>query len=261
MNKHKRETIMIGVGLIVLSLFLHYLHYLTFRDLHHTLIFLFADIAFIPMDVFFTAFIIERLLENREKEHRREKLSMIKGVFFSEFGADLLEEFAKGDKDIKNLANVAIVNKDWSKKDFKELEKIIDNHNFSVDIKKIDVEKVITILKLKKELLISFIGNEALMEHEIFSELLMSLFHLLEEFDDRYYNLICDCCDESHIEKDITIAYAQLSRIWVRYMKHLKGDYPQLFLKAMLHNPFDTRSIEEKLETCGFKCKARNLKA
>ena len=43
MNKHKRETIMIGVGLIVLSLFLHYLHYLTFRDLHHTLIFLFAN--------------------------------------------------------------------------------------------------------------------------------------------------------------------------------------------------------------------------
>ena len=220
MNKHKRETIMIGVGLIALSLFLHYLHYLVFRDLHHTLIFLFADIAFIPMEVFFTAFIIEKLLENREKEHRMEKLSMIKGVFFSEFGADLLEEFAKGDKDIKNLANVAIVNKDWSKKDFK--------------------------------------GNEALMEHEIFSELLMSLFHLLEEFDDRYYNLICNCCDESHIEKDITIAYEQLSRIWVRYMKHLKGDYPQLFLKAMLHNPFDTRSVEEKLKTCGLICKTKN---
>ena len=227
MNKHKRETIMIGVGLIALSLFLHYLHYLVFRDLHHTLIFLFADIAFIPMEVFFTAFIIEKLLENREKEHRMEKLSMIKGVFFSEFGADLLEEFAKGD-------------------------------DFSVDIKKIDVEKVITILKLKKEMLISFIGNEALMEHEIFSELLMSLFHLLEEFDDRYYNLICNCCDESHIEKDITIAYEQLSRIWVRYMKHLKGDYPQLFLKAMLHNPFDTRSVEEKLKTCGLICKTKN---
>lgn len=257
MNKYKRETIMIGVGLIALSLFLHYLHYLTFNDLHHTLIFLFADIAFIPMDVFFTAFVIEKLLAKREKAHKMEKLSMIKGVFFSEFGSDLLEEFVKGDKNIENIAKVAIVNKDWGKDDFKELEKTIDNHDFSVDISKIDVDKVINILKLKKEMLISFIGNEALMEHEIFSELLMSLFHLLEEFNDRYYNLICDCCDGSHLEKDISVAYEQISKIWVRYMKHLKGDYPQLFIKAMLHNPFDIRDIDEKLETCGLKCSSR----
>ena len=57
MKKHKKETILIGIGLILLSIFLHYLHYLTFKDLHHTLIFLFADIAFIPMDVFFTDFV------------------------------------------------------------------------------------------------------------------------------------------------------------------------------------------------------------
>ena len=63
MNKHQKETIFIGVGLIVLSLFLHYLHYKVFNDLHHTLIFLFADIAFIPMEVFFTTIVIDKMLE------------------------------------------------------------------------------------------------------------------------------------------------------------------------------------------------------
>lgn len=116
MNKHKRETILIGIGLIALSLFLHYLHYKTFNDLHHTLIFLFADIAFIPMDVFFTAFVIERLLEKREKNHKREKLIMIKGVFFSEFGADLLEEFSKGDRDIERFIKGSLYKIKWTKR-------------------------------------------------------------------------------------------------------------------------------------------------
>ena len=52
MSKQKKEFLMIGIGLIGLSLVLHYVHYLIFQDLHHTLIFLFADIAFIPMEVF-----------------------------------------------------------------------------------------------------------------------------------------------------------------------------------------------------------------
>ena len=37
-------------------------------------------------------------------------------------------------------------------------------------------------------------------------------------------------------------------------MKHLKSEYPQLFIKAMLHNPFDKRDIKDKLENCGLKC-------
>ena len=253
MNKHQKETIFIGVGLIVLSLFLHYLHYKIFNDLHHTLIFLFADIAFIPMDVFFTAFVIEKFIEGREKSHKMEKLMMIKGIFFSEFGEDLLEEFSKGDANVENIAKQAIVNKEWKKEDFNELERIVKNHDFRIDVKKIDLEKVKTILHNKKDMIISFIGNPTLMEHEVFSELLMMLFHLIQEFDDRYYNVICSCCDDNHIGEDIAICYRELSESWVQYMKHLKGEYPQLFVKAMLHNPFDKRNIDKKLETCGLK--------
>ena len=76
MKKKTKETVIIGIGLVVLSLLLHYVHYLIFKDAHHTLIFLFADIAFIPMEVFFTTLIIDRLLEKREKNHFLEKLNM-----------------------------------------------------------------------------------------------------------------------------------------------------------------------------------------
>ena len=102
-------------------------------------------------------------------------------------------------------------------------------------------------------MIISFIGNPTLMEHEVFSELLMMLFHLIQEFDDRYYNVICNYCDDNHIGEDISICYRELSESWVQYMKHLKNEYPQLFVKAMLHNPFDKRNVDKKLETCGLK--------
>lgn len=69
MKKKTKETILIGAGLVILSLVLHYIHILLFKDVHHTLIFLVADIAFIPMEVFFTTIVIDRMLEKREKEH------------------------------------------------------------------------------------------------------------------------------------------------------------------------------------------------
>ena len=75
MKKQTKDNIIIGAGLVILSLILHYLHVLIFKDAHHTMIFLFADIAFIPMEVFFTSMILERLLERREKEHDKALLS------------------------------------------------------------------------------------------------------------------------------------------------------------------------------------------
>lgn len=66
-----KETILIGTGLVTLSLILHYVHYLIFKDAHHTMIFLVADIAFIPMDVFFTSLILDRFLEKRKRSLTR----------------------------------------------------------------------------------------------------------------------------------------------------------------------------------------------
>ena len=67
MKKKTKETILIGTGLVALSLFLHYIHYLIFKDAHHTMIFLVADIAFIPMDVFFTTLILDRFRKERKR--------------------------------------------------------------------------------------------------------------------------------------------------------------------------------------------------
>ncbi|PWX52426.1 hypothetical protein CYK89_14360, partial [Clostridium perfringens] len=139
MSKQKKEFLMIGIGLIGLSLILHYVHYLIFQDLHHTLIFLFADIAFIPMEVFFTTLVIDKLLEKREKEHLRDKLSMLIGVFFSELGTDILNTFVYADDNTEIIAKEALVTKEWNKNEFKNLEKLVDEYEYDIDIKKVDL--------------------------------------------------------------------------------------------------------------------------
>ncbi|EGT3617275.1 hypothetical protein FHH43_13770 [Clostridium perfringens] len=245
MNKQKKEFLVIGIGLIGLSLFLHYVHYLIFQDLHHTLIFLFADIAFIPMEVFFTTLVIDKLLEKREKEHLKDKLSMLIGVFFSELGTDILNTFVHADNGTDLIAKEAIVTKEWNRNDFKNLEKLVNEYDYKVDIKKIDLIALEKKLNTQKDLIINLITNPMLIEHEEFSDMLMSILHLREELSSR-------CCHElevyeiQHLEIDINVAYKYLVFEWVQYMKQLKLNYPQLFLKALINNPFDKRSLKEK---------------
>ena len=185
MSKQKKEFLMIGIGLIGLSLFLHYVHYLIFQDLHHTLIFLFADIAFIPMEVFFTTLVIDKLLEKREKEHLRDKLSMLIGVFFSELGTDILNTFVYADDNTEIIAKEALVTKEWNKNEFKNLEKLVNEYEYDIDIKKVDLIALEKKLNSQKDLVINLITNPMLIEHEEFSDMLMSILHLREELSSR----------------------------------------------------------------------------
>ena len=213
MKKKTKETILIGTGLVALSLFLHYIHYLIFKDAHHTMIFLVADIAFIPMDVFFTTLILDRFLEKREKDHLLGKLNMLIGVFYTEVGTKLLLNIVE--------------------------------HDYNVDINKVSLENIKNNLDENKELLISLIANENLIEHETFTEMLMSIMHLREELNTRL-SMDMQEYELEHIEKDIMLAYKYLTIEWAEYMKYLSEEYPVLYCKALINNPFDTRSKSEK---------------
>lgn len=142
MKKATKNTIIIGAGLVLLSLFLHYIHYLIFQDAHHTSIFLVSDIAFVPMEVFFTTFVLDKLIEKREHSHILEKLNMLIGLFFSELGTDLLKDITKGDGDLK------IIKQDSTKENFDDtivfdiLTGDILTHRYNIDISKINLENI-----------------------------------------------------------------------------------------------------------------------
>ena len=126
MKKRQKETILIGCGLVSLSLILHFVHVLIFKDVHHTMIFLVADIAFIPLEVFFTTMILERVLERRKKEQDLEKLNMLVGVFYAEFGTQLLEYFVNQDDRVAICKKLRIQDPSvWNDEYFKRLQQLI----------------------------------------------------------------------------------------------------------------------------------------
>ena len=128
------------------------------------------------------------------------------------------------------------------------------NYDYELNIDKINLGDIKNKLDDNKDLLINLISNGNLLEHETFTEMLMTIMHLKEELDTRY-------CDEieryeiMHIEKDLMAVYKYLTIEWAEYMKYLSKNYPSLYCKALINNPFDTRDKKEK-----DKCFLENIK-
>ena len=59
--------ILLGLLLILLSIFFYVIHYLLFKDSHHIFIYLVGDIAFVFIEVLLVTLIIHKLLELREQ--------------------------------------------------------------------------------------------------------------------------------------------------------------------------------------------------
>ena len=56
-----------GLFLVILSVLIYGVHYLTFEDPHHIFIFFISDIAFIPIEVLIVTLIIHKLLNQRKR--------------------------------------------------------------------------------------------------------------------------------------------------------------------------------------------------
>lgn len=245
MKKKTKHNIKIGLFLIALSILLHYIHYLIFKDAHHTLIFFISDIAFIPMEVFITSMILDRILEKRDHDSVIEKVNMLIGVFFTELGTDLLSLIILGDDHLEDFREDSTIEKNGETISFDKLQNDISKHHFKVDISKINLLQLKEKLDANKDLFITLISNNNLHINEDFTEMLMSLMHLREELDSRYCSKIKDY-ELKHIEQDISRTYKFLTKEWAEYMKYLNSNYPSLFSKALINNPFDNRCKKEK---------------
>lgn len=237
--KNKKRMIKTAVILVTLAVVLHGVHFLIFKDFHHIMLYLLGDIAFIPLDVLIVTIVIDQLLEKRERTERVKKLNMLVGLFYQELGLILLKSFSHVDPESADLQSSCKINHNWKPEHFKKALQHIHQMNKKIEIEKVDIPALTATLKEQKSLLINLIANPALLEHETFSELLMSVSHLLEELQLREKmqkkNPSYDNMD--HIQIDIERVYGHLLVQWLHYVEHLKSDYPFLYSTAIATNP------------------------
>jgi hypothetical protein len=175
----------------------------------------------------------------RSKRERLEKLNMVIGTFFSEVGTTLLAGISDCDPGLDDIRKRLLVRDTWEDKEFDELKAYLGQYHYRVDIGKIDLRDLTTFLDEKRNFLLRLLENPVLLEHQMFTETLRTVFHLTEELERRRGASGLPETDLAHINGDLVRVYRNLSVQWVDYMKYLKNNYPYLFSLAMRTNPFD----------------------
>ena len=241
------QRFLLGLLLILLSIFFYTVHYLIFRDKHHIFIYLLGDIAFVFIEVLLVTLIIHHLLGEREKRAMLKKLNMVIGAFFSEVGTPLLRHFTKFDANAGKLSKHLIVDNGWSPEHFAQMQIVLQKHNHEIDSRIGNLQGLQSFIVGKRAFLLRLLENPNLLEHEKFTELLWAVFHLADELS--YRTSVTDLpeTDYQHLSGDIKRVFRLLVREWLAHMEHLKHDYPYLFSLAVRTNPFDpSASVEVK---------------
>jgi hypothetical protein len=236
------QRVLLGLLLIMLSIFFYTVHYALFRDSHHIFIYLVGDIAFVFIEVLMVTLIIHHLLAEREKRAMLKKLNMVIGAFFSEVGMSLLELFCGFDTKAREISERLLVDNKWSPEHFAQMQTVLCNHDYKIDSRVGDLKGLREFLIGKREFLLNLLENPNLLEHEEFTELLWAVFHLAEELSHRPTVDGLPESDHNHLSGDIRRAHRCLVREWLSHMEHLKNDYPYLFSLAVRMNPFDSNA-------------------
>ena len=96
----------------------------------------------------------------------------------------------------------------------------------SVDCTKGDLPAMKAFLLGKRGFLLGLLENQNLLEHDEFTDLLWAVFHLTEELDARQRLEGLPQSDLDHLAGDTRRVFFSLTREWLRYMEHLRNDYP-----------------------------------
>ena len=227
------------------SAFMYILHYKIFNDARNLLFYLGIDLAFLPLELLLVTVVFDRVLEIREKKSILRKLNMVIGVFFNEVGTDIFKAFISQDKNAINLQSISIIKANWKRKDFSNLLNSTKPFSFKNEFSGEHLIELKELISSKREFILKITENPILIEHELFSELLLALMHLDSELIYRKDLTNLKPNDADHIFIDIARTYKLFYKSWVRYMEHLKDEYPYMFSLSVRTNPFDANAKVE----------------
>ena len=244
MDAHKKWKIKFSILMVILIIIIYGSNYLVLGDGEHIISYVWTHLGFIPVDILIVAFLLDEIIEKKEKEAMLEKLDMLMSTFFSEVGNELIEQLSSANKYKASTENLKSI-KDWDEKDYDnkltELKK--SSLDFTADIPPEERDEFLdnlrTMLSNKREFIINLINNPNLLEKEEFTELINAILHLDEELEHRKELSKVTDADFAHLNGDMQRVYNRLVYEWVYYLKYLYKNYPYMIALIIRTNPFD----------------------
>jgi hypothetical protein len=230
----------INIGLILggMSVLLSMLHLALFQDAKTLAFYLALDVVFVPVQVLLVTLIIERLLNEREKQALMKKLNMVIGAFFSEVGSSLIREMTGFCEDFKDLGARLDIKGTWDGNAFRTARRFADSYQCRLYPAPEALVELRDFLLKKRSFVLALLQNPNLLEHDRFTDLLWAVCHLTEELEVRPGFHALPPADLQHLRGDMQRAYSLLTREWLRYIEHLKDSYPYIYSLAVRLNPY-----------------------
>lgn len=236
---------LIAALLLLCSILVYYAQILIFKDADHTFFYFLQDLAFVPIQVLLVVLLIERVLENRERESILHKLNMVIGAFFSEIGTRLLGDLTPAVEGMEEVRERLALTAAWKRREFTAAIAFARAFQYKIDPRRIDLIELRDLLVAKRAFMVRLLENPNLLEHERFTDLLWAVFHLTEELAARPTLPNLAERDMAHIAEDMRRAYSQLAAEWVAYAQHLQATYPFLFSLVVRTHPMQEQPRAE----------------
>lgn len=244
MSKRLSWKVKFSIVMVLLIIIIYGSNYLVLGDAEHIISYVWTHLGFIPVDILLVAFLLDEIIEKKEKEAMLEKLDMLMSTFFSEVGNDLISQLSSVNKYTANTENLKSI-KDWDDKDFdaKLAELKSASIDFQADVPKEEREEFLENLRVflasKREFIINLMTNPNLLEKEEFTGLITAILHLDEELEHRKDLALVQDADFGHLNGDMQRVYGKLVYEWVYYLKYLNKHYPYMIALIVRTNPFD----------------------
>ena len=244
MSKRLSWKVKFSIVMVLLIIIIYGSNYLVLGDAEHIISYVWTHLGFIPVDILLVAFLLDEIIEKKEKEAMLEKLDMLMSTFFSEVGNDLISQLSSVNKYTANTENLKLI-KNWDDKDYDaklaELKSI--SIDFQADVPKEEREEFLENLRVflasKREFIINLMTNPNLLEKEEFTGLITAILHLDEELEHRKDLALVQDADFGHLNGDMQRVYGKLVYEWVYYLKYLNKHYPYMIALIVRTNPFD----------------------
>lgn len=236
------HDLVLAIILLSISFFVYLEQLAIFQDPKNTAFYILQDFAFLPISILVVTLVLERLLELRDRQQRVEKTRMLTGTFFSWTGYQLLAKLAALDRRLPEYAQNLIADADWTDRDYSRARAEMAARRFEIRPGMHDLIDLREFLHDRAEFLIRLLENPMILEHESFTELLRSIFHLIEELEYRDDLGTLPASDIEHLTTDIERIYRSLVMEWIDHLGYLRRNYPYLYSLAVRTNPFNDQA-------------------